>query len=82
MTRFLLTACLLLGGAALAGGVVHLVKVDERGDVRFAPRVDQAALDYWTSRAKSLAAQATTHAGAVHWAEHCSEHGSGAAATR
>ena len=60
MTRFLLVLGLLLGGAALAGGVIHLVEVDAAGDVAFAPRIDTAALDWWVDRAKSMVAKAST----------------------
>ena len=60
MTRFLLVSALLLGGAALAGGVVQLVHVDPDGEVEFAPRVDTAALGWWLDRAKSVAESGST----------------------
>ena len=60
MMRFFLVAGLLLGGAALAGGVVHLVEVDEAGEVAFAPRIDAAAFDWWFARAKSAAESGST----------------------
>ena len=60
MTKLLLTALFLLGTAALAGGVLHLVDVDERGDVVFSPRVDAQVLGWWADRAESLAESAST----------------------
>jgi len=60
MTRFLLVLGLLLGGAALAGGVVHLVKVDAAGEVEFAPRIDSSAASWWLTRAKTVAESAST----------------------
>jgi len=60
VTKLLLTALFLLGTAALAGGVLHLVDVDEQGEVVFAPRVDARVLGWWADRAESLAESAST----------------------
>ncbi len=55
VTKFLLLSTFLLGVAALACGVLHIVQLDERGDVVFAPRVDTAVLGWWVQRAETLA---------------------------
>ena len=60
MTRFFIVLGLLLGGAALAGGVVHLVNVDDTGQVEFAPRVDTAAFGWWMDRVQGAVEGAST----------------------
>jgi hypothetical protein len=60
VTKYLLLGCFLLAVGALAGGVLHLVDVDEKGDVVFAPRVDTAVLGWWADRAETLAEKAST----------------------
>ena len=60
MTKFLFVACFLLGTAALAGGVLHLVAKDEAGEVVFAPRIDTQALGWWMDRAETIAERAST----------------------
>ena len=60
MTKLLLLSVFLLGTAALAGGVLHLVATDDAGEVVFAPRVDARALGWWVQRAETLAEHAST----------------------
>jgi hypothetical protein len=60
MMRFLVVLGLLLGGAALAGGVIHLVHVDDAGQVEFAPRIDTTAFGWWMNRVQGAVESAST----------------------
>ena len=60
MKRFLVVAGLLLGGAALAGGVVQLVRVDDAGRIEFAPRVNTDAFDAWVVEVEATVDKAST----------------------
>mgnify|MGYP006969358413 FL=1 len=54
MRRAVLSLVLLTFTAAVAGGVLHLVAVDERGELTFEPLLDTTALSWWRTRANRV----------------------------
>ncbi len=54
MRRLFLSLVFFSFTAALAGGVIRLVEVDEMGEVAFSPQFDSTALSWWRTRAESL----------------------------